>query len=81
MKNRKVSEKLIISFLIVIVLSIVIGAAGIVAIIINRNSLYDMYEEQILPLEELAEVRETLVSMRMYVREMIIYSGNGNQAG
>jgi methyl-accepting chemotaxis protein len=81
MKNRKVSEKLIISFLIVIVLSIIVGTAGIIAININRGSLFGMYEDQILPLEEIAVVKETLVSIRMNVREMIIYSGNGNQSG
>ncbi|MCL2637938.1 MAG: methyl-accepting chemotaxis protein [Oscillospiraceae bacterium] len=81
MKNRKVSEKLILSFLIVIVLSVIVGVAGVVAILINRDSLYDMYNDQLLPLEELAEVKETLVSMRMYVREMIIASGDGDQNG
>lgn len=79
MKNMKVSLKLIVGFLIVVVMSITIGATGIYGISTMKNSSTDMYENKSKPLGYVASSTEYFQRLRVQTRNAIIYSGNAEQ--
>ncbi|MCL2698457.1 MAG: methyl-accepting chemotaxis protein, partial [Oscillospiraceae bacterium] len=72
MKNRKVSEKLIISFLLVALLTAIVGIVGIVGMVQINNALDDTYNNQTVPLPEMGKIVEMLQRMRACMREFII---------
>ena len=72
MKNLKVSLKLIISFLIIALLTAVVGVVGIVGMRQIDSSFDDMYTMQTVPLPELSKAIEMLQRMRACMREFII---------
>jgi methyl-accepting chemotaxis protein len=80
MKNMKVAQKLILSFMVVAIFTAIVGVVGIVGMSRIAHSESEMYETQTLPLPYLATVNETLQLMRVNVREMIIYSMAGDMA-
>jgi len=80
MKNMKIAQKLITSFLVIAVFTMIVGIIGIVGMTRISNSERDMYEIQTRPLPYLAKVKETLQLMRVNVREMIISSMTGDMA-
>jgi len=76
MKNMKVSMKLTTSFLIVITLTIFVGAVGIVGMMrINRGSR-EMFESQSQPLADLGMAREYFQRLRVQLRDVVLASGN-----
>ena len=81
MKNMKVSAKLITGFLIIVILAAAIGATGIVGMVSISSSSSDMYELQTVPLPYLGRAEENLQRIRVYVREMVMASMQGDMAG
>ncbi|MCL2228014.1 MAG: methyl-accepting chemotaxis protein, partial [Oscillospiraceae bacterium] len=76
MKNLKVGKKLILSFVIVIVLTVFVGAVGIIGMMqINQGST-EMYENQLLPLSELSYAREYFQRLRVQMRNVALASGD-----
>ena len=71
MKNIKVSAKLIVSFMIVIVLTAAIGGVGIIGMLQIADSGSYMYENLTAPLPYLARAEQTLLVIRIHVREMV----------
>ena len=72
MKNLKVSQKLIFSFLIVAILTAVVGVVGIIGMREIDSAFDDMYNMQTVPLPELAKAIEMLQRQRACMREFII---------
>jgi len=72
MKNMKVSAKLITSFLIVAVLTAIVGIVGIYGMTTINNDFDDMYEMQTVPMPELGKAIEMLQRQRACMRELII---------
>jgi len=81
MKNLKVSKKLLISFMTVIVLSILIGALGIIGMRQIDVAMDDMYRKQTLPLADVANAIEYVEGLRVEMRDAVIYSGDTEQLG
>ena len=81
MKNMKVSMKLIVSFTIVIVLTAIVGVVGIFGMNSVNQAKQDMYYTITKPIPYLGQVAEDLQSARVYVREMVMSSMYGDQAG
>jgi len=79
MKNLKVSQKLIVSFMIVVVLAVAVGGVGIFGMTTIEGLSEGMYKDQLLPLEYLAYVQEIAVSMRAYAAEMAVAGLIGDQ--
>ncbi|MDR1158182.1 MAG: methyl-accepting chemotaxis protein [Oscillospiraceae bacterium] len=72
-KNMKVSVKILLSFMIVIALSIVIGLIGIVSLVtINREST-ELYEENTLPMADLATLYDLLGGQRICADNVVIF--------
>ncbi|MDR0380460.1 MAG: methyl-accepting chemotaxis protein [Oscillospiraceae bacterium] len=72
-KNMKVSTKLLLSFLIVIALSITIGLTGIVGLVsLNRQSM-ELYERNILPMADLALLYDLLGGQRICANNAVIF--------
>ncbi|MCL1881790.1 MAG: methyl-accepting chemotaxis protein [Oscillospiraceae bacterium] len=76
MKNLKVSVKLIVSFVIVILLALVIGIVGIFGMMQINDGGTTMYREQTVPLVDLAYAREYFQRLRVQLRNAIIASGD-----
>jgi len=72
MKNLKVSAKLISSFLIVAVMTAIVGVVGIYGMTQINTSFDDMYENQTIPLPELGKAIEMLQRQRASMRELIV---------
>jgi len=80
MKNMKVSMKLIVSFLIIIILTVVVGVLGIFGMNNINSAKQDMYYQITTPMPYLGKVEENLQSARVYVREMVMAAMVDNQA-
>ena len=78
MKNLKVANKLIVSFLIVIILTIIVGGVGIVGMLQIDKSSTEMYELQTTPMPDLAKVIEMLQRQRACMREFIVGAAVGD---
>jgi len=78
MKNMKVRAKLMVSFMIVAVLAIIVGIIGIFGMRQIEHSGSYMYENSVLPMPKLSKVEQTLLTVRVYVREMVIASLMGD---
>jgi len=72
MKNLKVSAKLISSFLIIAILTAIVGVVGIYGMVQINTSFDEMYELQTVPMPELAKAIEMLQRQRSAMRELII---------
>jgi len=78
MKNMKVRAKLMLSFMIVAVLAVAVGVIGIFGMRQIEHSGSYMYENSVLPMPTLSKVEQTLLTVRVYVREMVIASLMGD---
>ena len=79
MKNLKVSAKLIVSFLIVISLSVLIGICGIVGMKQISSLMDDMYLSHTLPLADAANAVEYAQRLRVQMRNVVIYADDAEQ--
>ena len=78
MKHMRVSVKLITSFLIIAVLTAVVGVIGIYGMTTINTAFDDMYEMQTIPLPELGKAIEMLQRQRACMRELIIGAAVGD---
>ncbi|MCL2805235.1 MAG: methyl-accepting chemotaxis protein [Treponema sp.] len=78
MKNMKVRVKLIVSFAIVAVLAVAVGGVGIFGMQQIEDSGSYMYRNIVRPMPHLSFVEQTLLKVRIHVREMVISSLTGN---
>ena len=69
MKNLKISQKLMVSFLIVIALAVIIGVVGIVGMSQLNAAQDKMYISQTEPLTDMASVVQYFQRIRVNVRE------------
>ncbi|MCL2627885.1 MAG: methyl-accepting chemotaxis protein [Oscillospiraceae bacterium] len=81
MKNMKVSMKLIVSFLLVVLLATIIGVVGIFGMNSINSSKTEMYYTKTVPLPYLGKATEELQNARVNVREMVLYAEKGNEKG
>jgi len=78
MKNLKVSQKLIVGFLLIALLTAVVGGIGIFGMQRIDRSLEEMYASQTKPMPELAKAIEMLQRQRACMREFIIGAAVGD---
>jgi len=81
MKNLKVSQKLLVSFLIVIALSIMVGVIGIIGMRQIDIAMDDMYRKQTLPLADVAIALESVESLRGDMRDAVLHTGDAGHIG
>ncbi len=75
MKNLKVSAKLIVSFCIVLALTLCVGVAGVIGITQMTSSADHMYADMAVPMSDLAQATEYFQRIRVELRNIVIYSG------
>ena len=80
MKNLKVSMKLIVSFLIVILLTVIVGGVGIIGMLEIDKADTQMYEMQTVPMPYIAKILETMQKMRVNAREYLVASMTNDSA-
>ena len=76
MKNLKVSLKLLIGFMIVVVLAIAVGVIGIVGMNIINNADDALYNFNVVALSAMGDIRETLQDQIVQVRSLALNAGN-----
>ena len=72
-RNLKLKSKLMISFIILALISVIIGVVGVVSINMLRQEDLEMYEENTLPMADLATLYDTLASERICIANMVIF--------
>jgi len=72
MKNLKVSMKLMVSFMIVVILTALVGGVGIYGMWNINTGASSMYDEQTVPMPHMAKIIEMLQRQRACMREFII---------
>ena len=75
-KNWRISAKLLSGFLTVAVLAAVVGAIGIYGIYTINQADDKLYEENLLAIDSMGDIRENLQRQRVELRNIVIYSGN-----
>ncbi|MDR2599672.1 MAG: methyl-accepting chemotaxis protein [Oscillospiraceae bacterium] len=76
MKNMKVSTKLITGFLIVAVLTAIVGGVGILGMMQINDGSTLMYYGQTRPLTDIAAAQEYFQRCRVQLRNMVIATGD-----
>ena len=74
----KISTKILIGFLIVTIIAAIIGCVGIVGMSKISSADESLYQQQTKPLVYISKMIETVQSMRVEVRNSIIYSSDYN---
>ncbi|MCL2108841.1 MAG: methyl-accepting chemotaxis protein [Oscillospiraceae bacterium] len=72
MKNMKISAKLMISFIAVIIMSILVGGVGILGMMQINNASGTMYDMQTVPMPYMTTIVEMIQRQRAVMREYII---------
>lgn len=72
MKNMKVSKKLMISFIIVIAFSMLIGGIGIIGMFLLSNSATRLYNDNLIAIESMGNLRETFNMERNDIRNIFL---------
>ena len=75
-KNIKISRLVISGFAFVMLLSVIVGAVGIIGMSRISAAGKTLYEEQTKPLEYISSMIETAQRMRVDVRNAVVYAGN-----
>ena len=70
MKNLKIKVKLILAFLLVSIITLIVGVYGVENLENSNDNLKNMYEEQLLPQQYLGEIEVLYEEIRVYVRNM-----------
>ena len=76
MRNLRVGKKLIVSFIIVIILSVVVGAVGILGTLQTNSYVTELYLNQVIPIRNKSYAREYFQRLRSEQRNLIIEYGN-----
>jgi len=76
MKNLKVSLKLIIGFMIVVVLAISVGVIGIIGMNSINNADDDLYNYNVVALSAMGNIRETLQAQIVQIRSLALNANN-----
>ncbi len=79
MKNMKISAKLISSFLIISLISVLIGVAGIFSIQQMRSASQSLYEKQTAPIPVISAVIAKVGDMSGLARDYILYGASASQ--
>lgn len=73
MKNMKISAKLISSFLVISLITAIVGAVGILGMARMKNASTDMYEKQTATIPVISDVIYNLDRLRGQTRDYILF--------
>jgi len=76
MKNLKVSLKLIIGFMIVVVMAVIVGVIGIAGMNSINNADDDLYNFNVVALSAMGDIRETLQAQIVQIRSFALNAGD-----
>ncbi|MCL2391168.1 MAG: methyl-accepting chemotaxis protein [Oscillospiraceae bacterium] len=79
MKNLRVSAKLTISFMIVIVFAIAVGVIGMYGMYSINAAEDALYHENIVAISALGAIREVVQDQRVHLYNMVINAGDADQ--
>jgi methyl-accepting chemotaxis protein len=73
MKNMKISRKLIVSFLIISLITAIVGGAGIVGMIQMKESGTRLYQNQTVPLATISNIVTDIEQLKGQAKEYVVY--------
>ncbi|MCL1828035.1 MAG: methyl-accepting chemotaxis protein [Oscillospiraceae bacterium] len=76
MKNLKISLKLMLSFSIVIILAVILGIMGIIGMMRLNQGASDLYDNEIVAIGALANIREQFGAQRSDIRNIFLSSSD-----
>ena len=79
MKDLKLTTKLYLSFAVILVLTLILGAISIYGMLSTDRSYNDAYETNAVPLPYVTGIVENLGQLRMEVRNAIIYDNHSTE--
>lgn len=79
MRNMKISVKLISSFLVLSLISVIIGVGGILAIKQMRSASQSLYEKQTAPIPVISGVITSVSNLSGVTRDYILFGTNSSQ--
>ncbi len=79
MKNLKIAQKLIFSFLAISLITAIIGAAGIYSMLQMKTSSTKLYEKQTVPLPIISDIILDMDRLRGQARDYILYYNDAEQ--
>ncbi len=74
--NQKISKKLMMGFLVIAVLAAIVGVVGIINMRTFTRNENTLYEENMLSVMHISDMREEFDSIRVNVRNLVIYSSS-----
>jgi methyl-accepting chemotaxis protein len=78
MKNMKVKSKLLVSFAVVIVLSVILGGAGIAMISMVSDQATVLYQNHVVGLQRLSEAQQSAAMMRIALNRIAFFTLAGD---
>jgi len=79
MKNLKVSMKLIVSFLIVVVFAIAVGVIGMFGMYSINSADDALYNENVIAISAMGGIREAFQDQRVQLGNYVIYAGDSSE--
>ncbi|NLJ31425.1 MAG: HAMP domain-containing protein [Clostridiales bacterium] len=73
MKNMKISRKLIVSFLIISLITAIVGGAGIFGMIQMKESGTKLYQNQTVPLATISNIVTDIEQLKGQAKEYVVY--------
>lgn len=74
LNNLKIGTKLISAFIIVAILATALGVFGIVEILSLKNNSDNMYNNMLVPIQEMCEIDEAFQRQKVNIRQAILLS-------
>ena len=78
MKNMKISSKLLISFMVVIIMALILGITGMVMLMQVSDMATEIYDMHLLGIQTLSDLKTSFSHMRLNLNEACIGAISGN---
>jgi len=78
MQNMKVKAKLLLGFALVLAFAVIIGVTGIIGMSSISAGDKDLYNENLLAVEAIGNIRESVATQRMLIRNAVLNAANAS---
>lgn len=78
--NLKIRNKLLLSFIVVAIITGIMGIFAVVNLQSDKNSNLDMYEHEVVPLSKMSTISVLFQNGRVYARELVLFSDDPGKA-
>lgn len=76
MKNMKIAQKLVVSFLIISLITAIVGASGIISMTLMKDSGTKLYEKQTVPLPIISSIILDVDRLGGQAQKYVLFAGS-----